>query len=101
MITSVSNRDWLRNNPGATVVAPYSLRARSRATVATPLVWSELDETAPDAFTMADAARLLDRPDSLAELAEMPTDAKRFVAAVDEAFQASGLVLETFDRFRS
>lgn len=93
--------DWLRNNPGATVVAPYSLRARPRATVATPLSWSELDATAPDAFTMADVDRLLDRPDSLAELARSPTDAERFVAAVDEAFDASGLVLETFDRFRS
>lgn len=93
--------DWLRNNPGATVVAPYSLRARPRATVATPLAWSELDETAPDAFTIDDVERLLDRPDSLAELATAPADTTRFVAAVDSAFEASGLILETFDRFRS
>lgn len=93
--------DWLRNNPMATVVAPYSLRARPKATVATPLAWSELETTAPDAFTIDDVDRLLDRPDTLAELARIPGDATRFVAAIDEAFTASGLVLQTFDRFRS
>jgi len=91
--------DWLRNNPGATVVAPYSLRARPRATVATPLVWNELESTAPDAFTIDDLDRLLERPDSLATLPE--SDGEAFVAAVNDAFERSGLVLETFDRFRS
>ena len=93
--------DWLRNLQGATVVAPYSLRARPRATVAAPLAWDELDTAAPDAFTIGDLDRLLDRPDSLAKLAEAPSDTERFVGAVDAAFEASGLVLETFDRFRS
>ncbi|MGZ3424084.1 MAG: non-homologous end-joining DNA ligase LigD, partial [Polyangiales bacterium] len=93
--------DWLRNAPMSTVVAPYSLRAKARATVATPLAWSELESVAPDAFTIADVDRLLDRPDSLAERDADPADATRFVAAVDEAFERSGLVLETFDRFRS
>lgn len=93
--------DWMRNNPGATVVAPYSLRARPRASVATPLLWEELDERAPDAFTMADVDRLLDRPDPLADLAASAQDAAPFVSAVDAAFERSGLVLEAFDRFRS
>ncbi len=93
--------DWLRNNPMATVIAPYSLRARPRATVATPLAWSEVETTDPDAFAIGDLDRLLDRPDSLAELASAPGDADRFVAGVDAAFESSGLVLETFDRFRS
>lgn len=93
--------DWLRNNPIATVVAPYSLRARPRATVAVPLRWTELDATDPDAFSMNDVDRLLDRPDPLAELAAAPSETDRFVAGVDAAFEASGLVLEPFDRFRS
>jgi bifunctional non-homologous end joining protein LigD len=92
--------DWMRNNPGATVVAPYSLRARPRASVAAPLHWAEIDAHAPDAFTMDDVDRLLDRPDPLADLARAQ-DAAAFVSAVDAAFERSGLVMETFDRFRS
>jgi bifunctional non-homologous end joining protein LigD len=92
--------DWMRNNPGATVVAPYSVRARPRASVAVPLYWNEIDTHAPGAFTMDDVDRLLDRPDPLADLASAQ-DAAPFVAAVDEAFERAGLVLETFDRFRS
>ncbi len=93
--------DWLRNNPNASVIAPYSLRATSRATVATPLAWNELELTAPDAFTIDDVDRLLDRTDTLADLGQTPSDAEPFVAGVERAFDASGLVLESFDRFRS
>jgi bifunctional non-homologous end joining protein LigD len=35
--------DWLRNQRGATAIAPYSLRARQGAPVATPISWRELD----------------------------------------------------------
>ena len=34
--------DWLRNERGATAIAPYALRARSGAHVAVPLTWDEL-----------------------------------------------------------
>jgi bifunctional non-homologous end joining protein LigD len=92
--------DWLRNNPIATAIAPYSLRARPRATVAVPLTWAEVETRDPDAFSIGDVDRLLDRDDPLADLASAPCDAARFVAEVDAEFEASGLVLETFDRFR-
>jgi bifunctional non-homologous end joining protein LigD len=93
--------DWLRNTPLATVVSPYSLRARPRATVATPLGWDELSTTDPDAFTIRDLDRLLARPDPILELASAPGDPRRFVSAVEAEFAASGLVLQPFDRFRS
>ena len=35
--------DYLRNADGATAIAPYSLRARANAPVATPIEWKELD----------------------------------------------------------
>lgn len=34
--------DWLRNRRGATAIAPFSLRARQGATLATPIAWDEL-----------------------------------------------------------
>lgn len=39
--------DWLRNGYAQLTVAPYSLRARPGAPVATPIRWDELAETEP------------------------------------------------------
>jgi bifunctional non-homologous end joining protein LigD len=93
--------DWLRNTLLSTVVAPYSLRARPRATVAAPLDWAEIETTDPDSFTIGDLDRLLARPDALLQLASAPGDPRRFVSAIEAEFAASGLVLQPFDRFRS
>ena len=54
--------DWLRNARGATAIVPYSARARPGAPVAAPVSWDELAEIdAANAFTIADAARLIAR----------------------------------------
>lgn len=93
--------DWLRNHSLATVVAPFSLRARPRATVAAPLAWHEVDRVAPDDFTIDDVDRLLDRADPLAAAALDPLDPLPFVQAVAAEFERSGIQLQPFDRFRS
>ncbi|WP_113703881.1 non-homologous end-joining DNA ligase [Nonomuraea lactucae] len=49
--------DWSQNNPAKTTVAPYSLRAASRPSVSTPLLWEEVEncERAEDlVFTAPD-----------------------------------------------
>lgn len=54
--------DWLRNRRGATAIAPYSLRARPGAPVATPVAWEELSEIdAASQFTLRTIAPRLDR----------------------------------------
>lgn len=50
--------DYLRNGPGSTSVAPYSLRARPLSTMALPVEWSELKRIkGPQAFTMKNGLR--------------------------------------------
>jgi len=54
--------DPSRNGTGATIVAPYSPRARPDGTVSFPLVPEELGSASPDAFTIATVPSLLGRP---------------------------------------
>jgi len=53
--------DYLRNAYGQTAVAPYSLRARKRAPVATPLDWDEIGskDLTPQSYTLANIFRRL------------------------------------------
>ncbi len=60
--------DWSQNAAAKTTVAPYSLRARERPTVSTPLTWDEVEDAAagrPLAFT---AAEVLDRVEADGDL---------------------------------
>ena len=42
--------DWSQNDEHKTTVGVYSLRARERPTVSTPLTWDEVEEADPDAL---------------------------------------------------
>ena len=54
--------DWLRNERGATAVAPFSPRNRDNAPVATPVSWNELpDFDSAAAFTMQTIGQRLAR----------------------------------------
>jgi bifunctional non-homologous end joining protein LigD len=56
--------DWSQNNGSKTTIAPYSLRARDRPTVSTPVTWDEVADcgsvadltfTAPDVLARVEA----------------------------------------------
>jgi bifunctional non-homologous end joining protein LigD len=70
--------DWSQNNGAKTTVLVYSLRARPRPTVSTPVTWDEVEdgsEGAPLVFTAPD---VLDRVDRMGDLfAPLLTSAQR------------------------
>jgi bifunctional non-homologous end joining protein LigD len=57
--------DWSQNDENKTTVCVYSLRARERPTVSTPLRWEELDD--PDALVF-EAADVLERVEQHGDL---------------------------------
>ena len=82
--------DVLRNRPAQTAVAPYSVRARPGAPVATPVRWEELDGlTDPRPWTVHSIPeRLAEHGDPWAEIgaaAASPRSAARRLAAAAPA----------------
>ncbi len=55
--------DYLRNGYAQTTVAPYSVRARPGAPVATPVGWDELDGLDPRRYTLQNLFRRLAQKD--------------------------------------
>ncbi|MFC3712824.1 DNA ligase D [Sphingoaurantiacus capsulatus] len=51
--------DWLRNQRGATAIAPFSTRARLNAPIAVPVSWRELAKVEGSSFTIADVKAAL------------------------------------------
>jgi bifunctional non-homologous end joining protein LigD len=61
--------DWSQNNGNKTTVAPYSLRGRSRPTVAMPRTWRELASASLEQLEYTDVlSRLKRRGDPLADV---------------------------------
>ena len=69
-VTSVMNKalrkgkvfiDWSQNSRHKTTVAVYSLRARPRPTVSTPVTWDEVDAAASGAPLSFEAGEVLER----------------------------------------
>jgi bifunctional non-homologous end joining protein LigD len=60
--------DWSQNNGSKTTVAPYSLRARERPTVSTPVTWDEVTACREVADLTFTATEVLDRAGDLGDL---------------------------------
>jgi bifunctional non-homologous end joining protein LigD len=50
--------DWMRNGEGATCVAPWSLRAKSGASVSMPINWADLRHIKADGFTIREPSSM-------------------------------------------
>lgn len=62
--------DWLRNERGATAVAPYSIRARQGAPVAIPVTWPQLARLkTANSFEIPKALKRLEQPCPLQAMA--------------------------------
>jgi bifunctional non-homologous end joining protein LigD len=73
--------DWSQNDEHKTTVGVYSLRARERPTVSTPLSWDELEAGDPDAlvFETDDVlARVEEHGDLFAPVAELRQSLPQF-----------------------
>ena len=51
--------DYLRNHRGSTCVAPYSIRAREKATVSLPISWKDLTKIKPNEVTIKNYEKYL------------------------------------------
>ncbi len=86
--------DWMRNHPGASVVSPFSIRPRPKASVSTPITWDELATTDPDQWTVANMAERVASLPTWPEPSVLPT------ADMEAAARSVGVDLDTrVDRF--
>jgi bifunctional non-homologous end joining protein LigD len=77
--------DTARNGYAQTFVAPYSVRPRAGAPVATPLDWDELGRIDPRAYTVRNVRRrLAQKEDPWADLAASQKDLRAAAGRLDE-----------------
>jgi bifunctional non-homologous end joining protein LigD len=84
--------DYLRNSYAQTQVAPYAVRARPGAPVATPIDWDELESVDPRRYDIRSALRRLAQKDDpwkdMTRHAHSPAGPR---AALDSVMEASGV----------
>jgi bifunctional non-homologous end joining protein LigD len=76
--------DWSQNDRSKTTVAVYSLRAREKPTVSTPLTWAEVEDVAnggDPAGLVFEAGDVLRRVEEHGDLFEMVEQARQKVPA--------------------
>lgn len=77
--------DYLRNAYAQTAVAPYAVRPKPGAPVATPLSWEELDDTTPWQYTMDGVVRRVsERGDAWSNFAHRARSLNRPLRRLDE-----------------
>jgi bifunctional non-homologous end joining protein LigD len=86
--------DWLRNRWAQSVVAPWSLRPRPGAPVATPIAWEELPTTEPDKWTIRTVHSRISQPDPWPAEQSLPVSLIEGIAA-----EAGVSADQSFDRF--
>jgi bifunctional non-homologous end joining protein LigD len=83
--------DTARNGYAQTIVAPYSVRPRPEAPVATPIDWSELGRVEPRSYTVANLRRRLARkPDPWAGMADRAAAYEPARARLDQLLAEAG-----------
>jgi bifunctional non-homologous end joining protein LigD len=83
--------DTARNGYAQTLVAPYSVRPRPEAPVATPIDWSELGRVEPRSYTLTNLRRRLARkPDPWAGMAASAVAFDPVRARLDELLAEAG-----------
>jgi bifunctional non-homologous end joining protein LigD len=83
--------DTARNGYAQTLVAPYSVRPKPEAPVATPIDWSELSRVEPRSFTLTNLRRRLARkPDPWADLAASAAPFDPVRARLDDLLAEAG-----------
>jgi bifunctional non-homologous end joining protein LigD len=83
--------DTARNGYAQTIVAPYSVRPKPEAPVATPIEWSELGRVEPRTYTMTNLRRRLARKsDPWAAMPDHAADLDPVRARLDELLREAG-----------
>lgn len=86
--------DWSQNDEHKTTVSVYSLRARERQTVSTPLRWEEVEKIQkkkdPNLFKF-EAAQVLERVDKLGDLFEPVLKLKQNLPKLAELLSSGAL----------